>query len=235
MQLKVDKAADYWRKNPNKTTKEVAGALKCSVATVNIAKRKVGLTSKKRDKIKPASQNEIDPQKIGKVVQSANGLDNLVEMLNCIEQAGGVDEVKYAANRYLQLKEIFEPNRAPTSKKSPGWIKKTRDYSHPLITPNANKHSINKHSVNNTCSQLEEACYVIYKILSENQGQLPAKDVMAMAKKATISVRTLKRAKQRLGVYSRKVQNETLSEWVWYLPNDETPLLPYKQRASNTR
>ena len=47
-------------------------------------------------------------------------------------------------------------------------------------------------------SALLEAQYVLYSILSE--GQVPAKDVIRLAKLAAVSERTLKRAKRDLGI-----------------------------------
>lgn len=86
-------------------------------------------------------------------------------------------------------------------------------------------------------SQLEEACFVLYSILAEHKEPLPAKEVKGRASEALISERTLKRAKRKLGVTSRRTllcDDEKESEvvkWVWELPKNDEHLAPYKERA----
>ena len=85
-------------------------------------------------------------------------------------------------------------------------------------------------------SQLEEACYVLYLILAEADGEIPAKTVVKEAASALVSLRTLKRAKKRLGVRSyRKWRaidgNKKTWEWVWRLPADAAVIQPYQDRA----
>lgn len=86
-------------------------------------------------------------------------------------------------------------------------------------------------------SQLEEACYVLFTILSENGQPMPAKEVQEKAKAALVSPRTLKRAKKKLGVTSRRAvvesdkSDETVILWVWELPKATGHLQPYRDRA----
>jgi RecA-family ATPase len=81
-------------------------------------------------------------------------------------------------------------------------------------------------------SQLEEACYVLYTILSEVDDAVPAKEVQQRAKEALVSQRTLMRAKKKMGVTSRRVAEEDSVRWVWELPEDRSALVPYKERSS---
>jgi len=86
-------------------------------------------------------------------------------------------------------------------------------------------------------SQLDEACYVLYSILVEHDQPLPAKIVQQSAADALVSQRTLKRAKKKLGVRSRRVMVESCDEgesrmqWVWELPGEDERVRPYRERA----
>lgn len=96
-------------------------------------------------------------------------------------------------------------------------------------------------------SQLDEACYVLYSVLAGVREGKPAKEVLKEATNALVSVRTLKRAKRRLGVksYRRRRDDkdgevaddggEASWEWVWKLPDDEAVLRPYRDRAVRER
>ena len=77
-------------------------------------------------------------------------------------------------------------------------------------------------------SALLEAQYVLYSILSK--GQLPAKDVIRLAKLAAVSERTLKRAKRDLGVRSWKFGSGSGSRWSWELPDDAELLRQFKDK-----
>jgi len=87
-------------------------------------------------------------------------------------------------------------------------------------------------------SQLEEACFVLYSILAEQDAPLPAREVKRKASEALVCERTLKRAKRKLGVTSRRTSewdDEKESEvvkWVWELPKNDGHLKPYKDRAT---
>jgi archaellum biogenesis ATPase FlaH len=103
-------------------------------------------------------------------------------------------------------------------------------------------------------SRLAEACYVLYSILAIN-GPMPATMVKKEAQKALVTEGTLKRAKKKLKVRSRKelftipvqvdeedgdgdeeqpllqVGSEPKLHWLWRLPTDEEDLLrPYRER-----
>ena len=85
-------------------------------------------------------------------------------------------------------------------------------------------------------SQLDEACYVLYSILAEFEDPMSAKEVLKEATNALVSIRTLKRAKKRLGVKSYRKRGddkdgEATWEWVWQLPADQTVLRLYQERA----
>ena len=86
-------------------------------------------------------------------------------------------------------------------------------------------------------SQLDEACFVLYSTLVEHGGPMPATDVKRKANEALVSERTLKRAKGKLGVRSRRHQvwddekDAEVVRWVWQLPEDGDVLQPYKERA----
>ncbi len=88
------------------------------------------------------------------------------------------------------------------------------------------------------CSQLEEACFVLYSVLAEHGEPMPAKEVKKKVSDALVSERTLKRAKRKLRVTSRRRQawdEEQKSEevkWVWELPKNREHLKPYKERAT---
>ena len=77
-------------------------------------------------------------------------------------------------------------------------------------------------------SSLLEAKYVLYSILAK--GQVPANDVIRLAKRAAVSERTLKRAKRDLGVRSWKFGSGSGSRWFWELPDDEELLRPLKDQ-----
>jgi hypothetical protein len=91
-------------------------------------------------------------------------------------------------------------------------------------------------------SQFEEACYILYSILTTNRGPMAATDVYHAAKDGLVSVGTLKRAKKMLRVRSRRKSVEiavpqsksgettTIVRWVWQLPDDKDLLRPYQQR-----
>ena len=84
-------------------------------------------------------------------------------------------------------------------------------------------------------SQLDEACYVLFTILSGSDEPLPAKLVQTNASQALVTPRTLKRAKKKLGVKSRSVtvlvDGEAARQWVWELPKTNETLMPYEERA----
>lgn len=77
-------------------------------------------------------------------------------------------------------------------------------------------------------SALLEAQYVLYSILSK--GQVPAKDVIRLARLAAVSERTLKRAKRDLGVRSWKFGSGPGSRWFWELPEDAELLQRFKDK-----
>jgi len=87
-------------------------------------------------------------------------------------------------------------------------------------------------------SQLEEACYILYSILTTNGGPMAATDIYQAAKDGLVSVGTLKRAKKMLRVCSRRKSVEiakngnkkTTVQWVWQLPDDADLLCPYHKR-----
>jgi len=87
-------------------------------------------------------------------------------------------------------------------------------------------------------SQLDEACYVLFTILSEHGEPIPAKEVQEKAKAALVSLRTLKRAKKKLRVTSRRavvqstMSDEPVAHWVWELPKANELLQPYQDRAT---
>jgi hypothetical protein len=87
-------------------------------------------------------------------------------------------------------------------------------------------------------SQLDEACYVLYTILADHEGPMPATEVKKQAGEALVSPRTLKRAKTKLGVMSRRVSAIRTEEngkptihWVWELPNNDALLRPFLERS----
>ena len=77
-------------------------------------------------------------------------------------------------------------------------------------------------------SALLEAQQVLYSILSK--GRVSANNVHRFAKQATVSERTLKRAKRNLGVRSWKFGSGPGSRWYWELPDDQKLLRPFKDR-----
>jgi hypothetical protein len=105
-------------------------------------------------------------------------------------------------------------------------------------------------------SQLQEASYVLYSILTTHGGSLQATEVFEAAKEALVSLGTLKRAKKLLRVRSRRksfeirvpvegeereedepdeddgkqMELQTVIGWVWELPDDEELLRPYQER-----
>ena len=97
------------------------------------------------------------------------------------------------------------------------WLGPSRHTAADLAAVGADDHSL-----------LTEARYVLYSILS--QGQVPANDVIRLAKRAAISERTLKRAKRDLGVRSWKFGSGSGSRWFWELPDDEELLRPFKDQ-----
>jgi hypothetical protein len=73
-------------------------------------------------------------------------------------------------------------------------------------------------------SKLREALEVLYLILAA--GPCRANDVKKQAGESCVAFRTLERAKAALGVVSeRKQPSATWWEWVWRLPDEDTPLL----------
>lgn len=87
-------------------------------------------------------------------------------------------------------------------------------------------------------SQLDEACYVLYTILAEDEAPTAATEVKKQAGEALVSPRTLKRAKKKLSVRSRRVttapaanEGEPAAHWVWELPNNDVLLKPFRERA----
>jgi hypothetical protein len=111
-------------------------------------------------------------------------------------------------------------------------------------------------------SRLAEARYVLFSILSLNGGRLPATQVKKAAQKALVAEGTLKRAKKKLKVRSRKklfaipfppeedddsdddqepqpaiqTDPEPKLTWFWILPTDEEDLLrPYRERFERER
>ncbi len=87
-------------------------------------------------------------------------------------------------------------------------------------------------------SQLDEACYILYAILTTHGGPMAATDIYQAAKDGLVSVGTLKRAKKMLRVCSRRksvqiIENgttKTTVQWVWQLPDDQDLLRPYQER-----
>jgi hypothetical protein len=77
-------------------------------------------------------------------------------------------------------------------------------------------------------SALDEACYVLYSLLS--QGPVWVKEVYPLAAQEGVARRTLYRAKEVLGVASRKRGNGKRSCWLWELPDDEILLRRYRER-----
>ncbi len=74
-------------------------------------------------------------------------------------------------------------------------------------------------------SQLQEAMYLLYQMLKEDAQE--AKAVLAQAKDAGISRRTLMRAKQALGVESEKTK---YGYWVWLPPKESALLNDLRER-----
>lgn len=68
-------------------------------------------------------------------------------------------------------------------------------------------------------SMEEEALVVLYHIL--RNGPLPADEVVRRARKARVSERTLRRAKSRLGVPSRREGSGWSMRWYWLPPTDQ--------------
>ena len=99
------------------------------------------------------------------------------------------------------------------------WLGPSRHTAEDLSAANA---------VGDDHSALLEAQQVLYSILSK--GQLPANDVIRLAKRAAVSERTLKRAKHDLGVHSWKFGSGSGSRWFWELPEDEELLRPFKDQ-----
>jgi hypothetical protein len=87
-------------------------------------------------------------------------------------------------------------------------------------------------------SQLQEACYVLYSILTTHEGPMPATEVYSAAQEALVSVGTLKRAKKMLKVRSRRESHTDLpaadraakTQWLWELPDDVEFLRPYQEQ-----
>jgi hypothetical protein len=77
-------------------------------------------------------------------------------------------------------------------------------------------------------SALDDACYVLYSLLTE--GPVWAKEVYRLAAAEGVSKRTLDRAKKALHIASRKRNSGKHSRWMWELPDDEEVLRPYKDR-----
>jgi len=69
---------------------------------------------------------------------------------------------------------------------------------------------------NRNRSELEEACYVLYSILAE--GPIPANEAKKLGGQAGISSRTLRRAKESLGVASKRKGFGRGSQFYWELP-----------------
>ncbi len=97
-------------------------------------------------------------------------------------------------------------------------------------------------------SQLQEACHVLYSILTDAGAPVPATLVNEAAKEALVSISTLKRAKKLLRVRSRRKsfniqvrgtngepKLKTVIGWVWELPKDDELLAPYKERFERER
>ena len=87
-------------------------------------------------------------------------------------------------------------------------------------------------------SQLQEACYVLYSILTTHEGPMPATEVYSAAQEAFVSAGTLKRAKKMLKVRSRReshndlpaADNAVKTQWFWELPDDQNFLRPYHEQ-----
>lgn len=77
-------------------------------------------------------------------------------------------------------------------------------------------------------SALADAMYVLYSILVE--GPVPAKECISLAKEAAVAERTLKRAKQQMGVRSWKEESGKNCRWLWELPNDPKLLQRFKDK-----
>jgi hypothetical protein len=73
-----------------------------------------------------------------------------------------------------------------------------------------------------TQSALQEAVCVLYSILTN--GPVLAVKTIKLARRAGVSVRTLRRAKSILKVKSRKTGNGPKAHWYWMLPDDECVL-----------
>jgi hypothetical protein len=73
-------------------------------------------------------------------------------------------------------------------------------------------------------SKLREAMEVLYLILAKKERG--ASDVQKKARECGVAFRTLERAKAALGVVSeRKQYSPNFWEWVWRLPDEDTPML----------
>lgn len=74
---------------------------------------------------------------------------------------------------------------------------------------------------------IQEACRVLKSILDD--GPIKASETVAIGKRSAISERTLKRAKQHLGVRSRKSGSGKSCCWYWELPHNPKRLRPYEE------
>jgi hypothetical protein len=82
--------------------------------------------------------------------------------------------------------------------------------------------------VSDVHSALADAQYVLYSILAE--GPVPAKMCVQLAREAAVTERTLKRAKQQMGVRSWKEGSGEDCRWLWELPNDPKLLQRFKDK-----
>jgi hypothetical protein len=78
-------------------------------------------------------------------------------------------------------------------------------------------------------SALYEAMEFLCLILTEAGGSLAAMTVHQLAREATISVRTLQRAKVKLRVKSKRYETKFGYYWAWDLPKDDAFLAPFKE------
>lgn len=72
-----------------------------------------------------------------------------------------------------------------------------------------------------------EAAFVLYSILVD--GPVWAAEAIRMTRRAGVAKRTLDRAKQVLGVRSKKRGSGRGSRWYWLLPDDEARLRPFRE------
>ncbi len=115
---KKQKVIAYLKKNPDAKNADIAKACGCSVPMISVVKRDLGLTgsrgrkkvSKKVAKKSIAAGTTVDANSIEHVaaaLEYVDSADALLDLLDQVEAAGGIDAVKSALDFHQRLSDAM--------------------------------------------------------------------------------------------------------------------------------